>query len=44
MKIWPQENMDSEIEAPLMRSAIGGYAEKDLYDAGGLRLSDSKQS
>ena len=28
MKIWPQENMDSEIEAPLMRSAIGGYAEK----------------
>ena len=27
MKIWPQENMDSEIEAPLMRSAIGGYAE-----------------
>ena len=33
MKIWPQENMDSEIEAPLMRSAIGGYAEKDLYEA-----------
>ena len=33
MKIWPQENMDSEIEAPLMRSAIGGYAEKALYDA-----------
>ena len=25
--------MDSEIEAPLMRSAIGGYAEKDLYEA-----------
>ena len=33
MKIWPQENMDSEIEAPLMRSAIGGYAEKALYEA-----------
>ena len=33
MKIWPQENMDSEIEAPLKRSAIGGYAEKALYEA-----------
>ena len=33
MKIWPMENMDSEIEAPLKRSAIGGYAEKALYEA-----------
>ena len=33
MKIWPQESMDLEIEPPLMRSAIGGYAEKALYDA-----------
>ena len=33
MKIWPMENMDSEIEAPLKRSAIGGYAEKVFYEA-----------
>ena len=33
MKIWPQDNMDTEIEAPLKRSAIGGYAEKVLYEA-----------
>ena len=33
MKVWLQENMDSEVEAPLMRSAIGGYTEKDLYEA-----------
>ena len=24
MKIWPVEDMDSELEAPLMRSVIGG--------------------
>ena len=33
IKIWPQDNMDTEIEAPLKRSAIGGYVEKALYEA-----------
>ena len=33
MKIWPIDSVDSEVELPLMHSAIGGYAEKDLYDA-----------
>ena len=33
MKILPLENTDSEIEAPLKRSAIGGYAEKAFYEA-----------
>ena len=33
MKIWPVDGVDSEVELPLMHSAIGGYAEKDLYDA-----------
>ena len=33
MKIYPTENMDSEIEMPLQHSAIGGYAEKALYKA-----------
>ena len=33
MKIWPIDSMDSEIEAPLAHSAIGGYAEKGLYEA-----------
>ena len=33
MKIWPVDCMDSEIEAPLQHSAIGGYTEKALYEA-----------
>ena len=33
MKIWPVEDMDSELEAPLMRSVIGGCTEKELYKA-----------
>ena len=33
MKEWPVENMDLELEAPLMRSAIERYDEKDLYEA-----------
>ena len=33
MKIWPMDNMDSKNEAPLQHSAIGGYAEKALYEA-----------
>ena len=33
MKIWPLDSVDSEVELPLMRSAAGGYAEKDRYTA-----------
>ena len=33
MKIWPVDTIDSEVELPLQHSAIGGYAEKSLYDA-----------
>ena len=33
MNIKPVETLDSEVELPLMHSAIGGYAEKNTYDA-----------
>ena len=31
MRIWPMDSVDSEVELPLMRSAAGGYAEKEKY-------------
>ena len=33
MKIWLIDTIDSEIELLLQHSAIGGYAEKALYEA-----------
>ena len=33
MDVQPVETMDSEVELPLMHSAIGGYAEKGVYEA-----------
>ena len=33
MNIRAIETLDSEVELPLMHSAIGGYAEKNAYDA-----------